>query len=121
MQLMLDTCQVFAAKYNLKFSTDPNPEKSKTKCIFVCGKSRARPKPANLILDGKQLPWVESAVHLGHVLHQSGTMEQDIRTKRAKFIDESVDVRETFGFGSPSEVLRAVKLYIGIVGSHYGT
>ena len=118
MQLMLDTCQFFAAKYNLKFSTDPNPEKSKTKCIFVCGKSRAQQKPANLILDGKQLPWVESAVHLGHVLHQSGTMEQDTRTKRAKFIDESVEVRETFGFASPSEVLRAVKLYVG---SHYGS
>ena len=69
-------------------------------------------------LEGKQLPWVESAVHLGHVLHQSGTMEQDTRTKRAKFIDESVEVRETFGFASPSEVLRAVKLYVG---SHYGS
>ena len=43
-------------------------------------------------------------------------MEQDTRIKRA--IDESVDVRETFGFGSPSEVLRAVKLYVG---SHYGS
>ena len=118
MQLMLDTCQSFADKYNLRFSTDPNPEKSKTKCIFVCGKSRDNLKPANLVLDGKQLPWVESAVHLGHVLHQSGTMEQDTRTKRAKFIDESVEVRETFGFASPSEVLRAVKLYFG---SNYGS
>ena len=69
MQLMLDTGQFFAAKYNLKFSTDPNPENSKTKCIFVCGKSGARRKLANLILDGKQLPWVESAIHLGHFLH----------------------------------------------------
>ena len=29
-----------------------------------------------------------------------------------------MEVRETFGFGSPSEVLRAVKLYVG---SHYGS
>ena len=79
MQLMLDTCQRFAAKYNLQFSTDPNPEKSKTKCIFVCGRARARQKPVNLMLDGKQLPWVESAVHLGHILHQSGNMDKDIR------------------------------------------
>ena len=42
MQLMLDTCQAIAVKYYLRFSTDHNPEKSKTKCIFVCGKSRAR-------------------------------------------------------------------------------
>ena len=118
MQLMLDTCQRFATNFNLQFSTDPNPEKSKTKCIFLCGRAKGKQKPNNLILDGKQLPWVESAVHLGHVLHQSGTMEKDIRSKRAKFIDDSVDVRETFGFVSPVEVLSAVKLYAG---SHYGS
>ena len=67
-------------------------------------------------MDGKQLPWVESALHLGHVLHQSGSMDQDIRTKRAKFIDESVEMRETFGYASPAEVLRIV-----YVGSHYGS
>ena len=42
---------------------------------FVCGRAKEKMKPANLVLDGKDLPWVESAVHLGHVLHQSGTME----------------------------------------------
>ena len=60
---------------------------------------------------------MESPVHLGNVLHQSGIMEKDIRTKRATYIDESVEVRETFGFASPNEVLQAVKLYVG---SHYG-
>ena len=118
MQLMLDTCQRFATRFNLQFSTDPNPEKSKTKCIFVCGRAKARQKPVNLVLDGKQLPWVESAVHLGHVLHESGSMEKDIRTKRASFIDNSVQIRETFEFASPSEILKAVKLYVG---SHNGS
>ena len=51
MQIMLDTCQHFAAKYNLMFSTDPNPDKSKTKSIFVCGRAVARQKPVNLTLD----------------------------------------------------------------------
>ena len=40
-----------------------------TKCIFVCGKSKTAEKPAPLFLDGKELPWVDSAVHLGNVLH----------------------------------------------------
>ena len=71
------------------FSTDPNPEKIKTKCIFVYGRAQAKKKPVNLILYGNQLPWVESAAHLGHVLHQSGTMDKDVRMKRARFIDES--------------------------------
>ena len=40
-------------------------------------------------------------------------------SKRVEFIDDqSVDIRETFGFASPAEVLKAVKLYTG---SHYGS
>ena len=71
-----------------------------------------------LVLDGKELPWVESALHLGHVLHESGSMDQDVKVKRATFIEESTKVRETFEFASPTEVLRAVKVYVG---SHYGS
>ena len=118
MQVMLDTCQRFAAKYNLKFSTDPNPVKSKTKCIFVVGRSRNALKPAPLFLDGKELPWVETALHLGNTIHESGSMDKDAKVKRAAFIRESTDLRETFGFASPTEVLRAVKLYSG---SHFGS
>ena len=83
----------------------------------MCGKAKTREKPANLELDGKLLPWVESAVHLGHVLHQTGTMEKDIEVKRAAYINETVEIRESFGFATPAEVLKAVKLYAG---SHYG-
>ena len=66
-QLMLDICQRFVAKYSLQFSTDPNPVKSKTKCIFGYGPARSMQKPVNLCSDGKQLPLVESALHLGHL------------------------------------------------------
>ena len=44
MQVMLDTCQRFALKYNLKFSTDPNPVKSKTRSerhLWICQPSRS--------------------------------------------------------------------------------
>ena len=118
MQVMLDTCQRFALKNNLMFSTDPNPEKSKTKCIFVCGRKKNMQKPVPLLLDGELLPWVESAVHLGNYIHESGSMDKDAKVKRATFIRESTGLRESFGFGSPSEILRAVKLYAG---SHYGS
>ena len=56
---------------------------------------------------------MESAVYLGQLLHLSGSMDIDIRTKRAKYIDETVEVRETYGFASPCEVLQAVTLYVG--------
>ena len=38
MEIMLAVCEEFARENNLKFSTDPEPRKSKTKCIFMCGK-----------------------------------------------------------------------------------
>ena len=115
---MIDTCERFAKKFNLQFSTDPDPSKSKSKCIFVCGSSKRKLKPVPLVLNGKELPWVDSALHLGHFLHESGSMDKDIKAKRASFIGDSTECRESFGFASPCEVLRAVKVHVG---SHYGS
>ena len=44
--------------------------------------------------------------------------KEDIASKKTSYIENSVKIRETFGFASPSEVLCAVKLYVG---SHYGS
>ena len=111
MQMMLDKCQAYAAEHNIMFSTDPNPSKSKTKCIFVCGNKRNLVKPAPLSLCGRELPWVSTATHLGHELHESGSMEHDAHVKRAIFIDKSVELRESLSFASPVEILSAMKVY----------
>ena len=113
MQIMLDTCDRFARRNNLQFSTDPNPAKSKSKCIFMIGRNRHLAKPLPLLLDGKELPWVASATHLGHELHESGSMDHDCCVKRADFIRKSTFIREEFSFASPVEVLRAVKVFGG--------
>ena len=63
------------------------------------------------MLCGRPLPWVERADHLGHVLHQTGTMAQDCKEKRAKFIDSSVKIRETFDFAHPEEKIKAIERY----------
>ena len=63
------------------------------------------------MLEGKELPWVETATHLGHELHQSGLMEHDAKVKRAKFIQKSLEIRDSFGFASPIEIQRALKVY----------
>ena len=44
-------------------------------------------------------------------------MEQDAKVKRATFISRSVEIRETFKFASPVEVLHAMKVYCS---SFYG-
>ena len=117
MQVMLQKCEDYASKNNIQFSTDPDPVKSKTKCILVCGNRKNLAKPAPLTLCGRDLPWVKSASHLGHELHESGSMEHDANVKRAIFIRDSVEVSETIHFSSPVEVLSALKLYCS---SFYG-
>ena len=117
MQLMLSTVEDFARRYNISFSTDPDPKKSKSKSICMVGKKCNLTKPAPLMLCGNQLPWVESAVHLGHELHESGTMDHDSVIKRAQFIEKSVEVRTMFEWASPTDVLKALKTYCS---SFYG-
>ena len=110
METMLSICEVYAAENNLEFSTDPDPGKSKSKCIFMQGNLR-HPKPLNLKLYGVDLPWVRSASHLHHELSESCTMDLDMKQKRAEFISKSTEVRECFNFAQPNQVLQAVKTY----------
>ena len=113
MAMMLEVCEKYAASHNLVFSTDPNPAKSKSKCLYMCGQMNNVKKPEELQLNGKDLPWVESATHIGHELHQMCNMDFDIRVKRAKFIDTSTNIRDIFNFAHPDQILRAISLYCG--------
>ena len=76
LQRMIEVCEVYASEHNLEFSTHPEPTKSKTKCVYFCGRVGNRVRyPDPLYLDGKALPWVETADHLGHTLHQLTSMD----------------------------------------------
>ena len=50
MQRMLLELESFATESNITFSTDINPNKSKSKCIFVCGSKHNLEKPVPLTL-----------------------------------------------------------------------
>ena len=117
MQLMLDTVERFARVHNITFSTDLDPRKSKSKCIYMTGKRHNLRKPPPLMLCGNNLPWVERASHLGHELHESGTMDQDAVIKRAQFVEKSVEIRTLFDWASPPDILSALKIYCS---SFYG-
>ena len=110
MVTMLRICEDYAGDNNLEFSTDPDPVKSKSKCIYMQGHMK-KPKPLNLQLYGVDLPWVSTATHLGHELSQDCNMEQDMKIKRADFIGKSTEVRESFNFAQPNQVLQAVRSY----------
>ena len=110
LQRMLSICQQYGQDHNLVFSTDPVPSLSKTKCVYFCGRSGNVKYPDPVQLDGKDLPWVESADHLGHVLHQRTCMEKDCRRTRGKFISKTLEIREQLSFAKPQQIVQAIQV-----------
>ena len=61
-QELLKVCETYAEAHNLKFSTNENPSKSKTKCMAYSYKNR---KLREMVLCGNKLRWVKKGKHLG--------------------------------------------------------
>ena len=110
---MLALVMEHGASLNLVFSSCQDPKKCKSFYIFFGGPQSARQVvyPAPLTLNGVKLPWRESAVHLGHVLHQNLTWDTDAKDKRARFISRSLEVRSQFAFAAPLQILKAVRVF----------
>ena len=113
LQDMLRTCQDFAAEHNLKFSTDVNPTKCKTKTMAFLKAQRSLP---NLILCGNPLPWTDKCKHLGTTItNKIDGCEEDMRIKNAMYIEKNIDLNQEFHFAHPSTKLRVNSIY----NSHY--
>ena len=90
LQDILKTCEEFAAAHNLKFSTDPDPVKCKTKCMAFLKKPR---ELASMIMCGNPLPWVISLKHLGtKVSNNVDGCQADIKQKVASYIDRNCNL-----------------------------
>ena len=72
MAAMLKLCEKFTKEHNISFSVNEDPAKSKTKVIYMCGDMAFRNYPAPLQLNGRDLPYVTTCLHLGHILAQDG-------------------------------------------------
>ena len=108
---MIKICEEYGVEHNIVFSTDPNPSKSKTKCLLFCGKNYRGEMPAPVILDGKMLPWVSTVDHLGHKLDKTLQMDADCSRARASFMRRASDVRDNLSFATPDQRMTAINLY----------
>ena len=108
LQAMMNICQKFAATHNLKFSTNRDPDKSKTKCIHF---SRKRQNLASITLNGDKLPWVESAKHVGNILERDNSFTKDVRSKRAVFIGNVHRILQEFYFANPLVKMNLISKY----------
>ena len=109
LQDMLRTCQDFAAEHNLKFSTDVNPTKCKTKTLAFL--KHQRPLP-NLTLCGNPLPWTDKCKHLGTIItNKVDGCEEDLKVKNAKYIERNIEINQEFSFAHPSTKLKINSIY----------
>ena len=106
---MMQTIEEYCNSHNLKFSTDPRPQKCKTKCIAYLKKPRTLP---SIYLCGNPLPWVTEGIHLGNnISNQYDGMARDIRVKRAMYISKNCDLMQEFFFSHPKSKLEANKIF----------
>ena len=84
LQTMLKICENYANAHNLTFSTDVDPQKSKSKCIFF--RKGNEETPSRVWLCGRPLEWVPKADHLGHTLHFSASQDLDCNMARGAYI-----------------------------------
>ena len=109
LQKILDTCEEYAALHNLKFSTDPNPTKCKTKCLAFLKKHRTLPK---LLLCGNELPWVDKLKHLGNTINDSLDGGQlDTKIKSARYVQNNVSLNQEFFFAHPKSKLNINSIF----------
>jgi len=111
LQAMVDICQKFAESRNLTFGTNPNPTKSKTKCIAFTKKNLTPDTLKCIQLNGNDLPWVEKIRHLGHTLQKNNSMKLDITEKREAFIGKTNSLLQEFGNVSPKVLIKLLQTF----------
>ena len=109
LQEMLNTCEEFVQEHNLKFSTDANPSKCKTKCLAFLFRKRELPR---LKLCGNSLPWVDNCKHLGNYVESKyDGMKHDILVKRAAMVAKNIELNQEFFFSHPTTRVSVNQIY----------
>ena len=108
---MLTMTEEFAKKNNITFSTDPNPQKSKTKCVIFHA-SKLKSLPMNLTLNNNILPWVKEFKYLGIMMSdQIDGMKRDILAKRAQYIEKQAELSQLFQYCHPEIKNKVNRIY----------
>ena len=111
LQAMVSMCEKFAKLRKLKFSTNDDPVKSKTKCLIFSKVKSARTNVAPIILNGDPLPWVDSVKHLGNILDYENSMKKDCLTKRGNLIGKVNSLFQEFTYVTPTVMMKILNIY----------
>ena len=108
LQQMLNICEKYFTAHGIKISVNAIVKKSKTKCLaFNVGF-----EPSPIYLYNRQLPWVESAKHLGHFISNNESTSDAILQSRGKFISDVHSIRQELGDQNPQVFISLVQTYL---------
>ena len=109
LQEMIKNCEEYAKSLNLSFSTHEDPKKSKTKCIAFVNQER---ELKNILLNGKDLPWVKTAKHLGcKITDDTCGLNRDLMEKRAIYINKVNELTQEFYYAYPLTKVRINNIF----------
>ena len=108
---MVSICEDFASEKKLKFSTNSDLNKSKTKCIIFSRVKHYRQNVAPIMLNDNPLPWVDKVLHLGNTLDYLNDMKMDCVIKRGKFIGKTNSLLQELNCASPSIRMKLLSIY----------
>ena len=108
LQKMLDLCSSYFEAHGIKISVNSIVKKSKTKCLAL----NVKVTPEYIKLYGKPLPWVDSHPHLGNLITNDSSMDNDLLSKRGEFISKVHSLRQELGDQSPDVFIKLVNIYL---------
>ena len=103
---MIRISESYMKEHKIFFST------KKTKCMyFASGKSDQKDIVKEVEVAGKVFPCAKQAVHIGNTLYEDGSMDQDVKVKRAMFVEESHHLQEELHKVHPEVQAKLLVLY----------
>ena len=108
---MVSISEKFCGSKNLKFSTDPYPNKSKKKCVVFSRKAHDKQHLSPVRLGGLPLPWVGQVKHLGNILQADNSMKVDLSMKRGQFIGKVNSLLQEFHSVDPVVSVKILNIY----------
>ena len=108
---MLNLASKYVEDHNISFSTNQDPNKSKTKGIIFSQK-RLKYEPSPLVLNHNELPWVNRAKYLGNFIEDvPNGLQFDAKVKRAKYIERNVELGQEFQLAHPEVKCKINRIY----------
>ena len=109
LQEMVKTCEEYATEHNLSFSTHLEANRCKTKCLAFLKKDRQLKKNT---LCKNDLPWVNSARHLGcKIGSRIRGMADDLMEKRAIYINKVNELPQEFHYAHPLTLAKTNNIF----------